>query len=195
MGSSITRKLHEEFLVKVWRTGGFIVNTNIKKGCQYYNQSGHGTCVFGLASAIKGISFGEEMWLQDTVYALPDDMLLYYKLYLAGNKIAMNMDVRFLHLDAGATLANKDKHINNIYASARNGVIFWHRFIYLIGDKRWLSSLCFARRVFFTSFFALLKGIKNGDFKIFKTYVKAYGDGFKYIHSDKYRQLNKVSKN
>lgn len=56
------------------------MNTIIKKGRQYYNQSGAGACIFGLASAMKGIHFGEEMWLQDTVYALPEDMLLYYKL-------------------------------------------------------------------------------------------------------------------
>lgn len=192
MGSSISRKLREDFVVKVWRTGGFVVNTNIKKGRQYYNQNGSGTCIFGLASAMKGINFGEEMWLQDTVYALPEDMLLYYKLYLAGNRIAMNMDVMFFHLDAGATLVNTDKYINNIYALARNGVIFWHCFIYLCGDKRWLSSLCFARRIFFTSFFALLKGIKKGDFIIFKAYLKAYTDGFNYIRSDKYRRINKV---
>ena len=72
---------------------------------------------------MKGIHLGEEMWLQDTVYALPEDMLLYYKLYLDRNRIAINMDVSFFHLDAGATLVNTDKYINNIYAMARNGVI------------------------------------------------------------------------
>lgn len=192
MVSSITRKLREDFVEKVWRTGGFVVNTNIKKGRQYYNQSGSGACIFGLASAMKGIHLGEEMWLQDTVYALSEDMLLYYKLYLDRNRIAINMDVSFFHLDAGATLVNTDKYINNIYALARNGVIFWHRFIYLCGDKRWLSSRCFARRIFCSSFFALLKGIKKADFKIFKTYLKTYTNGFNYIRSDKYRQLNKV---
>lgn len=58
-------------MVKVWCTGGFIVN--IKKRL-HYNQSGQGACVFGLASAIKGINFSEKLWLQDTVYARPDDV-------------------------------------------------------------------------------------------------------------------------
>lgn len=90
MGVSIHRKLNERFMVKVWQTGGFIVNTNIQPGKQYYNQSGHGACIFGLAEAINAIHFEEELWLQDTRYALPDDMVFFYKLYLNGNQIAMN---------------------------------------------------------------------------------------------------------
>lgn len=179
-------------MVKVWRTGGFIVNTNIQPGKQYYNQSGHGTCIWGRAEAINAIHFEDELWLQDTRYAIPDDMLFFYKLYLNGNQIAMNREVRFVHLDAGTTLMNEDKLVCNVHSYARNGIIFWHRFIYTTQDKKWLSVLCMVRKIFFTSLFAFMQGIVKRDMTKCKTYIKAYLEGFEYIHSDKYKRLKKV---
>lgn len=194
LGISIRKHIKEPLLVKIWRTGGFIVNTSTDTYKQYYNQSGHGTCVFGRTKALKELHFEEELWLQDTKYALPDDMVMFYKLYLKGNIIAMNRNVDFLHLDAGTSLSDSDKKQNNIYASARNGFIFWHRFIYKHKDKKYLSILCFCRRVLFTTFFALLKGLLKCDLRAFRTYIKGYRDGWIYLHSNKYRQLPSITK-
>ena len=182
MGASIRKRLKDSFMVKVWRTGGFIVNSAVEDNKQYYSQSGHGTCVFGRTKALKELHFEEELWLQDAKYALPDDMVMFYKLYLRGNVIAMNREVEFVHLDAGSSLMDDNKKLNNIYASARNGLIFWHRFIYKCRDKKWLSILCIVRRIFFTSLFSLLKGVVKRDMRYFNTYVKGYRDGWKYIH-------------
>lgn len=189
LGVSIRKKLKEPFLVKIWRTGGFIVNTSTNTYKQYYNQSGHGTCVFGRTKALKELHFEEELWLQDTKYALPDDMVMFYKLYLKGYIIAVNRDIEFLHLDAGSSLVDNNKKLNNIYASARNGFIFWHRFIYINRNKKWLSVFCFSRRVLFTSLFALLKSFLKWDFRAFKAYLKAYRDGWDYLQSNAYKQL------
>ena len=182
LGVSIRKRLKDSFMVKVWRTGGFIVNSAVEDNKQYYSQSGHGTCVFGRTKALKELHFEEELWLQDAKYALPDDMVMFYKLYLRGNVIAMNREVEFVHLDAGSSLMDDNKKLNNIYASARNGLIFWHRFIYKCRDKKWLSILCIVRRIFFTSLFSLLKGVVKRDMRYFNTYVKGYRDGWKYIH-------------
>lgn len=176
-------------MVKIWRTGGFIVNTNIQPDKQYYNQSGHGTCIFGKTKTLRDLHFEDELWLQDTKYALPDDMVMFYKLYLQGNKIAMNTQVRFAHMDAGTSLTNEDKKRNNIYASARNGFVFWHRFIYSCQNKKWLSILCITRRVFFTLCFSLAKSLIKITPCYFTTYKNAYKDAFKYIHSSPYKSL------
>lgn len=176
-------------MVKIWRTGGFIANTSIQPDKQYYNQSGHGTCVFGKTKALQDLHFEDEFWLQDTKYALPDDMVMFYKLYLMGNKIAMNTKVKFLHLDAGTSIINPNKKLLNIYASARNGFIFWHRFIYRCQNKKWLSILCIARRIFFTLCFSLIKSFIKLNFSYFRTYKKAYMDALKYIHSTSYKSL------
>ena len=189
MGVSIHSKLNERFMVKVWQTGGFIVNTNIQPGKQYYNQRGHGACIFGLAEAINAIHFEEELWLQDTRYALPDDMVFFYKLYLNGNQIAMNRSVRFVHLDAGSSLINTDKYLCNVYASARNGFVFWYRFIYLPARRKITPLLCVARRIFFTSLFAFLKGMMRRDLSQFKTYLSVYKDGLRYVKSKKFKEL------
>ena len=160
MGVSIRKRLKDSFMVKVWRTGGFIVNSAVEDNKQYYSQSGHGTCVLGRTKALKELHFEEELWLQDAKYALPDDMVMFYKLYLRGNVIAMNREVEFVHLDAGSSLMDDNKKLNNI----------------------WLSILCIVRRIFFTSLFSLLKGVVKRDMRYFNTYVKGYRDGWKYIH-------------
>lgn len=187
LGVSIKKRLKEPFMVKIWRTGGFIVNNAIKSNKQYYNQSGHGTCIFGRTKALKEANFAEELWLQDAKYALPDDMVMFYKLYLKGNVIAMNRKVEFVHLDAGSSLIDDNKKLNNIYASARNGFIFWHRFIYNYKDKKWLSVLCLTRRIFFTLLFSLLKGVIKRDMRFVNTYIKGYKDSWKYVHSIAYK--------
>ncbi|MCH5311281.1 MAG: hypothetical protein J1E57_04910 [Prevotella sp.] len=181
--------MKSSFIVKIWRTGGFIINTNIEFDKQYYNQSGHGACIFGKVKALQDLHFEDELWLQDTKYSLPDDMVMFYKLYLMGNIIAMNRKVRFLHLDAGTSIVNQNRKLQNIYASARNGFIFWHRFIYKCRDKKCLSIICIIRRVFFTLFFSLLKGLVKLDLCYFIVYLKAYINAYKYIRSMSYKKI------
>lgn len=184
--------MNDSFMVKVWKTGGFIVNSHIEAHKQYYSQSGHSTCVFGKTQALKNIRFEEELWLQDTKYALPDDMVMFYKLYLQGNKIAIDRNAYFFHLDAGSSLMTEDKKLNNIYASARNGVIFWHRFIYSCQPQRFISALCISRRIFFTILFSFIKGIAYRNMSFVKTYIAGYKDAFHFLASDKYKQLPRI---
>lgn len=192
IGVAMAKAFKQPFLVKIWRTGGFLVKKNVRPNVQYFSQSGHGTCVFGKSEALKKLHFEDEYWLEDTKYALPDDMVMFYKLYLQGNVIAVNRDVRFLHLDAGSSLMNEDRKINNIFASARNGMIFWHRFVYSCKPFKLLSVLCFLRRMFFTSFFGLIKGVFSGNFNYFKTYWAGYKSAIKFIGSEKYKSLPKI---
>lgn len=197
MGVSCRRSLKEPLMVKIWRTGGFIINTDINPHIQYYNQSGQGACLFGKTEAVKRMHFEDELWLQDAGYALPDDMVMFYKLYLQGNTIAMNTQVRFLHLDASTSLMNEDKKLKNIYASARNGFIFWHRFIYSYDHflyEKIISILCFIRRIVFTILFATLKGIVCLNISSLKTYIRGYKDAYFFIQSNQYKQLSKIKR-
>ena len=190
LGITYKKSLKNRFVTIVNNSGGFTANTNIQPDIQYYNQSGHGTCLFGKTQKIKEIHFEDELWLEDTKYALPEDMVMFYKLYLYGNKIAMNFDVKFIHLDAGSSLMNENKKINNIFASARNGYIFWYKFIYQIRKKKVVTILAMSRRIFFTCFFSFIKGIIKCNFKYFRTYIKGYIDGYKYVKSSQYKPLN-----
>lgn len=190
LGIAYKKKLKCNYSVIINNSGEFTVNTNIQPNIQYYNQSGHGTCLFGKTQKIKDIHFEDELWLEDTKYALPEDMVMFYKLYLYGNKIAMNFNVRFIHLDAGSSLMNENKKINNIFASARNGYIFWYKFIYQMRKKKFKTILAMSRRIFFTCFFSFIKGIIKCNFKYFRTYIKGYIDGYRYVKSSQYKPLN-----
>lgn len=190
LGIAYKAPLKSNFIIEINNSGGFTINSSPTKSEYSLNQTGHGTCLFGKTQKIKEIHFEDELWLEDTKYALPEDMVMFYKLYLYGNKIAMNFDVKFIHLDAGSSLMNENKKINNIFASARNGYIFWYKFIYQIRKKKVVAILAMSRRIFFTCFFSFIKGIIKCNFKYFRTYIKGYIDGYKYVKSSQYKPLN-----
>lgn len=95
----------------------------------YPTQSGHGTICFGKTSSLKALHFEHELWLEGAEYALPEDQVMFYKLFLQGNKLIYAPKIKLIHLDAGTSITS-DKKLKNIYASARNSLIFWHRFIF-----------------------------------------------------------------
>lgn len=107
------------------RAGGHCTR-HVANGEVCFEQSGHGTHCFARTDVLKKMHFEEELWLEDSSYALPDDQVFYYKLWLQGNKIVYCSDVYLRHLDAKTT-GNKNRHNSLLYAKGRNYLIFWHK--------------------------------------------------------------------
>lgn len=174
------------YRTRIWETGGFISNINIKDGVQYYSQSGHGACCFASKKALEQIHFEDELWLEDTSYPLPEDQVMFFKLHRLGFKIAVNDNAYFLHLDAGTSNETNEGELRKIYASGRNNIIFWYKFIYKYshGLSRLNCVLSLSRRIFFSLLFSFFQGlIKRGNLDKFRKYIKAYKDGFSYVKS------------
>lgn len=162
------------------KAGGVNYLTNIREGEIYLNQSGHGTHCFARTSALRNIHFEEDVWLEDAGYALPDDQVMFYKLYLAKNTIAVTTDTYFNHLDSRST-GGADRRNKLLYAKSRNYIIFWKKYIapyqQTVVDKfiarlaitwRMLSeflclsipmSVCYLKPSYFRNY---LKGIVSG---------------------------------
>ena len=116
---------------KVLRTAGFSYNNN-PTAAVYESQSNAGPCFFCRKDDFIKVCFQEELWLDNAPYALPEDQVLFYKMYKKGFKVLTSFDTGVVHLDAGTTMAHSIDRIEKlIFSEYRNKLIFWHRFIFL----------------------------------------------------------------
>lgn len=127
---------------KVIPTGGFAYN-NRPSSPYYLSQTNAGPCFLCRKDDFLKIRFDEELWLESAPYALPEDQVMFYKMYLNGLKILTSFDSGIEHLDAGSTLGLDNERLNKIiYSEYRNKLIFWHRFIYSNGHG-WFKAIPF----------------------------------------------------
>ena len=183
MGKEVARLFGNRWGYKVLRTGGFSYNNNPVKPV-YESTSNAGPCFFCKKSDFLSIRYDEELWLDETPYALPDDQVMFYKMHLCGLKVLTSFDSGIVHLDAGSTMqANDEKVLRVIYSEFRNKTIFWHRYIYNrernLLMKGW-SLVCFGYMLAVQharSIIKLLKG-KKAEVEAFRKGVR---DGFREV--------------
>lgn len=181
IGCEVHKDTKDNFFMKINMCGGFVVNTNLHFDVQYYSQTGHGSNCFIESKALKNIHFENEQWLEDSVYALPDDQVMFYKIYLTGYKIAVCPDVYFCHLDAAST-NDGQRQLRITQAKASNFLIFWYRFIYLkrFGFSKFKSLLCIIHRLFWE---CLLYILKCHNFKAVLYVKRGVQYGLNYIRN------------
>lgn len=183
IGSEVYRNTHDNFLTKINKAGGFIKNTNIDSSQPVYSQSGHGSNCLCKVQDLRDINFKEELWLEDSGYALPDDQVMFYKLYLSGTSIAVCTDTYFRHLDAATTNDGK-RYLKIAQAKAGNYLIFWYRFIYPYtrGFTRIYAIAAIIVRTFMDCF---LYAIKCHNISALKSIYKGWRFAASYIHNHK----------
>ncbi len=74
------------------------------------------------------IHFEEDLWLDDSPYAIPDDKVMFFKMHLAGLKILTHYNSGFTHLDA-ATSVTGERAAKIAYSHARNNKIFYELYV------------------------------------------------------------------
>lgn len=179
IGNEIAKPLNGDFFMKINRCGGFVLNTKLDINRQYYSQTGHGSNCFAASDVLKEIHFADELWLEKSGYPLPEDQVMFYKIYLCGYKIAVSQDAYFKHLDAASTNDGK-RYIKIAQAKAGNYLVFWYRFIYgkESGFGKVISLLFIVHRIFWESFFYILKCHNMG---VAKGCLKGLSFGLKFI--------------
>ena len=135
-----TRK--SAFFDTITTSGGHRTYVNHPNGlCQ----TGPFFCFMVKADKARGVHFEEDAWLEQgtlTSYAAYDDACFFYKLYLAGARIAYCHSVRCLHLDAAAgrpAESAMQARCRRLYSIARNRTLFWRKYIF--GRRRTLRNL------------------------------------------------------
>lgn len=179
----------ETWAYKVLLSGGFSFNINPTKDF-YLSESNAGPCFLCRKSDFLKIRLQDDLWLDETPYALPDDQVMFYKMHLAGLRIGTLFNSGIVHLDAGTSVSFDSERTNKIlYSEVRNQTIFWHKYIkpYTKGFKRIRARLALKYYQTMRMAFAL-KTALHGDCRQQKTVYHAVHDANEYI-----KNTNKIS--
>lgn len=193
-GKEVCRIWGNKWAFKVLRTAGFSYNNNPSRPV-YESQSNAGPCFFCRKEDFLNIAFQEELWLDKAPYALPEDQVMYYKMYKKGLKVLTTFDTGIVHLDAGSTIGqNPERSAKLIFSEYRNKLIFWHRFIYL-PEKSWalkiwsIMAILYAYGVqFFKHSVFYFLGKKSEA----KSFWSGCLSGLDYIKSEEYKRLPRI---
>ncbi len=178
---------------RILKSGGWSYNNYAGKEVPKYlkAQTAAGTCFFCKTADFSDIHFEDEMWIQDTQYPLWEDQVMFYKMHLSGKQIFCVTGIDFAHLDAGSD--NPNRAVEASFASSRNKIIFWYKFIYTKQNNRfnrYLSCLMYSYSVLIllclsglqavfsyskrSEFIAYYRGLKNGMKYLKETFIKNY---------------------
>lgn len=129
------------------------------------------------------IHFENELWLEESGYPLPEDMVMFYKLYIYGHNIAVCLNTYFCHLDAASTNDGK-RYLKIAQAKSGNFLIFWYRFIFLnlTGWKKYLSAILAILKI---SMECILYILKCHNIASIKSVLKGFRFGFRFIKRNK----------
>lgn len=179
-GRMRARRRDSQWGYKVMRTAGYSYNKCVKEGVRW-SQTNAGACFLCKKTTFLSIHFEEELWLDAVPYALGEDQVMYYKMYLSGKKILTWYDHQIIHLDGGENLSPEKERIL-IYCDFRFKTIFWHRFFYTLEEYSFLKLwdiICIVYALGFTIGISLIKG----QWDICKLKIKAISEGIRFIQS------------
>ena len=171
---------------KVMRTAGYSYNSNPVKPT-YLSQTNAGPCFFCSKSAFLRTRFEEELWLDECQYALGDDQVMFYKMYLSGLKVLTSYNSGIKHLDAGGNLI-KEKEKMLIYSDFRFKTIFWHRFI-LRPEKNVLLKVWDCICIGYAFTFAFMVSLLKLKLDILTIKYNSIRDAVRFLRSDEYKRL------
>lgn len=183
IGSTVYKNTHDQFFYKISLCGGNVVNTGYDPSKPVYSQTGHGSHCFAKAAALKDIHFENELWLEESGYPLPEDMVMFYKLYIYGHNIAVCLNTYFCHLDAASTNDGK-RYLKIAQAKSGNYLIFWYRFIFLnlTGWKKYLSAILAILKI---SMECIIYILKCHNIASIKSIFKGFRFGIRFIKRNK----------
>ena len=194
-GKEISLFHNKRWGYKVIRTAGFAYNNNPARPV-YESQTNAGPCFLCRKKDFLSISYADELWLDKTFYALPDDQVMFYKMYKKGLKLLTSYDSGIVHLDAGTTMqSNPERECRLVYSEYRNKLIFWHRFIFL-PDHNPLSLFMSVLALGYALTIQFIKCIVYfliGKRKTAKAFFEGINDAKCYLKSDEYKSLPLIS--
>ena len=188
-GRMSARRFDNTWGYGVMRTGGYSYNKYPRKDV-YVSQTNAAACFLCRKEDFLKIRFDEELWMDSMSYALGDDQVMYYKMYLKGMKILTWYKSGFVHLDAGGN-TSPEKEEKLIYSDFRFKTIFWHRFVWQC-EKSLLLKLWSIICIIYTFGFAFGISLLKGEWNIFRLKRDAIKDGIAFLRSESYKKLPRV---
>ncbi len=176
MGGPIQRK-RSPYRNEILRNGSYAYNDSLG-GNINPTQSGNFPCFLMRTDLTSKLSLKEELWLDETRYAWPDDQVFFYKAFLMGGKIMSCKTPTYVHNDGKAgTHSVRKRKIDGAYAVGRNSYIFWRKFVYPNFPNKAITQLSFLYRITALRVLYFILGAKKFDLSQFKAFCKGLRDG------------------
>lgn len=196
-GRMLSRKDDGKWGYKVMRTAGYSYNAHPVLPT-YWSQTNAGPCFLCKKQTFLDIHFEEELWMDKMPYAMGDDQVMFYKMYLLGKHQLTSYNSGIIHLDAGSAMQSLDKEKSRISADLRFKLLFWYRFIYRVDRDTSKCSillalwdiLCIGYAMSFTLLISLLKG----QWGMLKLKKDAMTEAVHVINSEAFKSLPKVKR-
>ena len=186
----VTSRKDDGWDIKIKRNASYSYNKNPQQSI-IFTQSAPGACCLCKMEIYHAIHFEDERWMENMSYAAGDDQLFYYKMHLMGNRVLKYLHSGVLHLDAQA--GQRPTKANKMYLQKKNMFIMWYRTIYNIRSKSaWEKCRCIAAftwRCLFGILTLPLEVLHYKQPRFFIDYFRGLWAGFKYVHSDEYKQI------
>lgn len=151
-------------------------------------QTANFQCFFIKRKTAVNVHMEDEMWLEDTGYAWPDDQVFFYKAFLNGCKTLLTPDISYLHLDAKSGNVKADKTYKDHYLHQRNITIFWHRFLWMPSISWWRKTELVMGLSYKIGITTLLYGVKcvvRRKFGILLDGLDGFRDAIIFIRKNK----------
>ena len=190
-GRMLARKDDGKWGYKVMRNSGYSYNSNPRPGV-YWSQTNAGPCFFCSKVNFLKIHFNEELWLDDLKYAMGDDQVMFYKMYLCGLRQLTWFGSGIVHLDAGTAMTGEDREKSRIYSDFRFKTIFWYRFIYS-PEQVWITRQWAKICIGYTFIFSILASVLKCRTDIAKLKLEAINDAVQFIESPVYKSLSSIN--
>lgn len=191
-GRMRARRHDRNWAYKVMVTAGYSYNKHPKNG-SYLSQTNAGPCFLCRKSDFLKIKFEEESWLDQIGYAIGDDQMMFYKMYLSGLKQLTAFGTGIEHLDAGQNLGNKEKELKLIEGDYFFRKVFWHRFLQSPEKNIWKrlrNRICIGYFYGFGFFISTIKGATATR----EVKQRGFSRANKFIKSEEYKSLPLIEK-
>ena len=174
---------------KVTSNGRFKYNNNPQSNFMH-TQTGPGAFIICKKDVFLSIHFEDEIWMDKFGYALGEDQLMNYKIYLKGYNEYIWYNSGVQHLDAGS----QNRKLNYIHLKNASACLFlvWHRSIYNLDSNTKLDKLVVLFSFLFSfllkfifSFLYIFKGIYNAPIGV----VNGIFEGIRYTASIDYKKM------
>lgn len=190
--TGVTPLLSSDWAFKVKTDGRYKYNNNPKSDF-LKTQTGAGPVCLCRKEAFLKMHFEDEKWMDCFGYALGEDQLFHYKMYLMGYNLMIWYNSGAIHLDAGSA----DRSIDSKYLRKASACLYllWHRSIYNLGNntfgRKAIVSISYGLSLFinlmFSFAYVFTKKIYTAPYAI----LAGVADGIRFTRNKEYHDIPK----
>ena len=177
---------------KIRYHGSFSYNNHPTKSF-YRSQSCAGNAMMWRMDSYRRLHLEDELWLDELPFAYGEDMVESYKVHKNGLRLGVVYDSGCRHLDAGSSSGSFRKNPDRIRVRTMAAFIIWWRTIYSTMQcctvVKSYSALSFFVKCLWQFMTVSILSVVRFSPRYVVLFLRGMCDGWKFVHTDKFRLL------